>query len=74
MNMIAERATGADVVDVEPNGELDGERDGELGIEDGTEGEASVHGVTEWLERRPNLRRRFVENYQPRHRADPTSD
>jgi hypothetical protein len=32
--------------------------------------ETPVHSVTEWLERRATLRRPFVENYQPRHRAD----
>jgi hypothetical protein len=74
MNMIAERETEADVVDVEPGCEPDGALDIEDGIQDGTKVEAPVHGVAEWLERRPNLRRPFVENYEPRHRAERTLD
>jgi len=27
--------------------------------------------VLDWLRRRPDLRRPFVDGYRPRHRADP---
>ncbi len=36
--------------------------------------EARVFEVKEWLERRPTLRRPFVDNYVPKHRGEPAAD
>ncbi len=53
--MIAERASEPELAEVDIDAE---------------EEETTVHSVPEWLERRATLRRPFVENYQPRHRAE----
>ena len=53
--MIAERAS-------EPASE---------GGEVGGVGADHIVDVNAWLEQRPNPMRAFVENYRPRHRADP---
>jgi hypothetical protein len=59
--MIAERANEHGVMDIEMDVETDS---GE---------EPPAFDVSEWLGRRPNLRRPFVENYRPKHRAEPTT-
>jgi hypothetical protein len=45
-----------------------------FGGEVGSGGPDITAEITEWLERRPQLRRPFVDNYRPRHRAEPDSD
>jgi hypothetical protein len=56
--MIAERAT-------EPVAE---------GGEVGSGGAEHTVDVTAWLTRRPSLTRAFVDDYRPRHRAEPGVD
>jgi hypothetical protein len=55
MNMIADRAIEPDLVTTEVEADP----------------EAAVLDVGKWRERRPTLRRAFVDNYLPKHRAEP---
>jgi hypothetical protein len=59
MNMIAERETEPGLAEVDSD--TAAHEEGE---------EATVHSVPVRLERRATLRRPFVDDYQPRHRAE----